>query len=207
MSARSPNKKPWSLKWIAIIILACIIPYTWITVRYRKPGPAFQPYEDSKNRANVLRLLDAGYQRLAVDALRPADPARTLPSGPAAEVAVAPGGLPPRLSGTLVEIPLMPDRINSVTAPRESTVNTAYRLQFTCSAPDNKEQLSGAEVYVRDRELTLIPTFEKIECSLLARTAESVVLIEIPAGTLKPGRYVATLVGARQSQRWNLDVR
>ena len=61
MSARSPNKKPWSLKWIAIIILACIIPYTWITVRYRKPGPAFQPYDDSKNRANVLRLLDAGY--------------------------------------------------------------------------------------------------------------------------------------------------
>jgi hypothetical protein len=207
MSARSSTKKPWSLKWIALIILACIIPYTWITIRYRKPGPAFQPYEDSKNRANVLRLLDAGYQRVAVDALRPADPAKTAPSGPAAEVAAAPGGLPPRLSGTLVEIPLMPDRINSVNALRESTANTAYRLQFTCSAPDNKEQLSGAEVYVRDRELTLIPTFEKIEGTLLARTTESVVLIEIPAGTLKPGRYVATIVGARQSQRWNLDVR
>ncbi len=207
MSARSSAKKPWSLKWVAIVILACIIPYTWITIRYRKPGPAFQPYEDSKNRANVMRLLDAGYQRVAVDALRPADPAKTAPAGAKAEPAVAPGGLPPRLSETLVEIPLMPDRVNSVTALREAAAGSAYRLQFTCTVPDNKEQLSGAEVYVRDRELTLIPTFEKIEGSLLARTTESVVLIEIPAGTLKPGRYVATLVGARQSQRWNLDVR
>lgn len=207
MSARSSAKKPWSLKWVAIVILACIIPYTWITIRYRKPGPAFQPYEDSKNRANVMRLLDAGYQRVAVDALRPADPAKTAPAGAKAEAAVAPGGLPPRLSETLVEIPLMPDRVNSVTALREAAAGSAYRLQFTCTVPDNKEQLSGAEVYLRDRELTLIPTFEKIEGGLLARTAESVVLIEIPAGTLKPGRYVATLVGARQSQRWNLDVR
>ncbi|HEY0966595.1 MAG TPA: hypothetical protein VGD88_04320 [Opitutaceae bacterium] len=207
MSARSSAKKPWSLKWVAIIILACIIPYTWITIRYRKPGPAFQPYEDSKNRANVLRLLDAGYQRIAVEALRPADPARTAPAGPAAEVTAAPGGLPPKLSDTLVEIPLMPDRVNTVTAPRESVSTGAYRLQFTCSVPDNKEQLKGAEVYVRDRELTLIPTFEKIEGGLLARTTESVVLLEIPAGTLKPGRYLATIVGARQSQRWNLDVR
>lgn len=207
MSARSPAKKPWSLKWVAIVILACIIPYTWITIRYRKPGPAFQPYEDSKNRANVMRLLDAGYQRVAVVALRPADPAKTAPSGAKAEAAVVPGGLPPRLSETLVEIPLMPDRVNSVTALRESAAGSAYRLQFTCTVPDNKEQLAGAEVYVRDRELTLIPSFEKIEGGLLARTTESVVLIEIPAGTLKPGSYVATLVGARQSQRWNLDVR
>lgn len=195
------------MKWVAIVILACIIPYTWITIRYRKPGPAFQPYEDSKNRANVLRLLDAGYQRIAVTALRPADPARSVPVGPAANVAPVPGGLPPKLSDTLVEIPLMPERVNTVTAPREAVSTDAYRLQFTCSVPDNKEQLNGAQVYVRDRELTLIPTFEKIDGSLLARTNESVVLLEIPAGTLKPGRYVATIVGARQSQRWNLEVR
>lgn len=195
------------MKWVAVVILACIIPYTWITIRYRKEGPAFEPYEDSKNRANVMRLLDAGYRRITVTALRPADPARTAPSGLKAEVKPAPGGLPPQLSQTLVEIPLMPDRVSAVSAPGQAFTGEAYRLQFTCTVPDNKEQLGGAEVYIRDRELTLIPTFERIEGTLLARSTESVVLIEIPAGTLKPGRYVGTVVGARESQRWQLEVR
>lgn len=195
------------MKWVVVAILACILPYTWITLRYRKPGPAFQPYEDSKNRANVLRLLDAGYRRIAVSALRPADPARSAPTGPAAAVAPVPGGLPVRLSETLVEIPLMPERVTTVTAPRDAAAAEPYRLQFTCTVPDNKEQLAGAELFVRDRELTLIPTFEKIEGGLLARSAESVVLIELPAGTFASGRYQATLIGARQSQRWHIEVR
>src|SRR5690606_30268310 len=116
MPARRPAaRKPWPMKWVVVAILACVIPYTWITLRYRKPGPAFQPYEDSKNRANVIRLLDAGYRRMTVSALRPADPARSAPPGPAAAVASLPGGLPMRLSETLVEIPLMPERVTGVT--------------------------------------------------------------------------------------------
>ena len=37
------------------------MPYTILTLRYRKPGPAFQPYEDMKNRTNVARLLSAWF--------------------------------------------------------------------------------------------------------------------------------------------------
>src|SRR5690606_14140865 len=106
-----------------------------------------------KNRANVIRLLDAGYRRMTVSALRPADPARSAPPGPAAGVASLPGGLPVRLSETLVEIPLMPERVTGVTAPRDAVASAPYRLQFTCTVPDNKEQLAGAELFVRDREL------------------------------------------------------
>ncbi len=194
------------MKWVVVAILVCIVPYTWITISYRKPGPAFEPYADSKNRANVVRLLDAGYQRFTIPAIRPADPSRSQPAGPAAGVTEMPGGLPVSLSQTLVEIPLMPERILTVTAPDAATADAPYVFQFTCTVPDTREQLAGAELYLRERELTLIPTFERIPGDLHARSRESIVLIEIPAGTLTPGRHDATLIGARGSLRWSFDV-
>ena len=56
-----------------LAILAVVVPYTWLTLAYRKPGPAFQPYEDLRRQANVKRLLAAGYQRISLTAQRPAD--------------------------------------------------------------------------------------------------------------------------------------
>lgn len=194
------------MKWVIVAILLCIIPYTWITVRYRKPGPAFQPYADSKNRANVVRLLEAGYQRFTVPAQRNADPARFRLGAGAAAVTTAPGGLPVLLSQTLVEIPLMPETIIGVVAPATVQPDAPYAVQFTCSVPDNKEQLAGAELYLRDQQVVLIPTFERIQGDLLARSRDSVVQIEIPAGTFKTGRYDVTLIGSRQSQAWTITV-
>ncbi len=206
MSARSTNKKPWPMKWVVVAILLCIVPYTWITLHYRKPGPAFQPYEDSKNRANVMRLLDAGFRRFAVPAQRNADPAHFRVPGLAASVATAPGGLPAALSETLVEIPLMPERVTSVIAPATARPDAPYALQFTSTVPDLKEQLAGAELYLRGEELVLIPTFERVPGDLLTRSSESLVQIEIPPGTFPLGRYQALLVGSRQSQRWEIVV-
>jgi len=206
MSARSTDKKPWPMRWVILAILLCIIPYTWITLRYRKPGPAFQPYEDSKNRANVVRLLEAGYQRFTVAAQRNADPSRFRPAGAAATPSSAPGGLPVILSQVLVEIPLMPESVLGVTAAASTRGDAPYAVQFVCSVPDNKEQLAGAELYLRENDLVLIPTFERIQGDLLARSRESIVQIEIPAGTFKTGRYQVLLVGSRQSQRWEIVV-
>jgi hypothetical protein len=82
----------------------------------------------------------------------------------------------------------------------------AYPIQFTCALADNKRQLSGAELYVKDNTLTLVPTFERLGGDLLARNRESVVLLTVPAGTLKPGAYEITLVGETSSRTWSLQV-
>lgn len=206
MPARRTEKKPWPMKWVIVAILLCIIPYTWITLRYRKAGPAYQPYEDSKNRANVIRLLDAGYQRFTVPAQRNADPTRFQLASEAATIAATPGGLPLALSHTLVEIPLMPETILTVTAPNRVRPEAAYAFQFTCSVPDQKEQLAGAELYLREQTVVLIPTFERIQGDLLSRSRESLVQIEVPAGTFKPGRYEFVLIGSRQSKTWKVTI-
>jgi hypothetical protein len=204
MSAAPRHRQPWPLKWIAVAILLIIVPYTFLTLRYRKPGPAFQPYEDMKNRANVARLLSAGYQRIPLPAQRPAD--RTGTRGGAA-VSSAAGGLPDDLRTTLVEPLLLPAEILSVTAAATASTLTPYAIELTCTLPNDKQQLSGAELYVKESSLVLAPTFESVAGDLLTRSRQAVVLVTVPPGALKPGHYRVTLVAERGSRVWPLEVR
>lgn len=204
MSAPPKERRPWPMKWIVVAILLVLVPYTFLTLRYRKPGPAFRPYEDTKNRANTVRLLSAGYQRISLGAIRPATASAAAAAAP---VAPAPGGLPAGLRGALVEPPRLPAEILHVAAAPSASRTSAYPIHFTCALPDNKQQLAGAELYVRGEEVVITPDFEKLAGSLLSRSRESAVLLTLPPGALKPGRYRVTLVGTQSSRAWTLTVR
>ncbi len=193
------------MKWIFLAILVVIVPYTFIRLRYQKPNPAFEPYADMKNQANTLRLLSAGYQRITLEADRPVEPPRF--GSPAAPTSIALPGLPSSLAETLVDPPLLPREILSVTAPATTNSLFAYTLAFTCTLPDRKHQLSGAFLYVRDDELVFVPQFEPIDGDLSARTREYLFRLTLPAGSLKPGSYHATLPGAHASKSWSLEVK
>jgi hypothetical protein len=204
MSAAPRNRQPWPMKWIVVAIILVIVPYTFLTLRYRKPGPAFQPYEDMKNRANVSRLLAAGYQRLPLPAQRPADRTGT---GGGAEVTTVAGGLPADLRATLVEPPLLPAEILQVTAAPSSSTLLPYAIELTCTLPDDKRQLGGAELYLKGDTLVLAPTFEFVAGDLLTRSRQARVLLTVPPGTLAPGHYRVTLAAERASRSWNLEVK
>ena len=192
------------MKWILLAIVIVVVPYTILTLRYRKPGPAFRPYEDMKNRANVVRLLSAGYQRVTLVAQRPADPKRHAP--PLATQTAEPG-LPSDLQSTLVEPPLLPADIGNVSAFTHTDAHAPYFIQFTCTLPNDKQQLAGAELYVKGQQIVITPTFERLSGELLTRTRNNVIHLTVPAGTLKPGRYDVTLTGQRTSRAWPLEVK
>jgi hypothetical protein len=192
------------MKWVVVAIILLIVPYTIVTLAYRKPGPAFEPYHDIKSRANVSRLLAAGYQRIPIPAQRPADGGRTFGG---AEVTTVAGGVPADLQSTLVEPLLLPTEIINVTAsPATSTVQS-YAIQIACRLPDDKRHLGGADLYVRGDQVVIAPGFEAIAGDLLTRSRDAAVLLTIPAGTLKAGRYTVTLLAERESRTWPLDVR
>lgn len=203
MSAVGRASRPWPLKWVALVIVLVIVPYTILTLRYRKPGHAFEPYHDMKSRANVLRLLSAGFQRVSVEAEVPADNVRI---GPAATIAHAPGGLPKELRDTLVEVPLLPVDISSLNAPANGNTLFPYQLLFTCVMPDNHHQLGGVELYIRHNEIIITPDFEKLDGDLISRSKENAILLTVPAGALKPGLFHVTLVGQHASRAWTLQV-
>jgi hypothetical protein len=196
------------MKWVALAIVACIVPYTWLTLAFRKEGPSYQPYEDSKQRANVIRLLNAGFQRLNVSAERPADPQLLVRAmKDLATVTPAPGGLSPALTQTLVEIPQLPLSFSSVSAPGETASALPYPVVFTCTLADQKHQLDGAQVFVRSKSVVIVPQFEPLSGELTARSKESPVLITLPGGALKPGSYTLLIAGSDQSRQWTLTVR
>jgi hypothetical protein len=196
-------RKPWPMKWIVVAILVFIPIYTYLTLHFRRPGPAFNPYQDMRDRADVIRLLKAGYQRVAVDASRPVDQAQAAgaPSLP------APGGLPEDLRKTLIESPLLPLEVNSVSAPPMAVSGIDYQIVLGYTIPDNKRQLSGAHLYEKPGEIVIVADFERLAGGLLARTREGSALLDIPPGTLRPGTYRVTLVGERASRSWTLHVR
>lgn len=193
------------MKWIVLTIVIGLAAYTYLTLHYRKVEPAFRPYVDIKDRANTRRLLSAGFQRIALTAQRPADPAAFVSLAPIAATA---GGLPEELRSTLVDQPLLPVEITRVAAAPIMDPATAYPVQFACTLADNHRQLSGAELYVKDTTIFIVPEFGLIaEKELLARSRESVVVVTIPPGALKPGRHEFTLLGERASKSWSVLVR
>ena len=199
-----PERQPWPMKWIIVVIVAVAVPYTFLTLHYRRPGPAFRPYEDMKNRANVARLLEAGYRRISIPTHRVAD---DIPVRAGARVRPLAGGLPADLAATLVEVPQLPVDITNVTAASIATTVQAYRIRFACTLPGERQQLAGADLYLRGDNVVLTPTFEPLAGGLQARSPQSEVLLTIPAGTLAAGTYTFTLVGARSAAAWQVEVK
>lgn len=204
MSDALKNRPPWPLKWIVLAIAVVIVPYTFITLRYRKPGPAFEPYEDLKARANASRLLNAGYRRIPVVATRPVDGIRA--AGGAA-LAGAAGGLPADLRTTLVEPMQLPVEIASVIAAPTAIATESYSIQATCTLPNDRYQLSGADIFVRGETVVIAPTFDRLTGEMSVRSRQSTVLLTIPPETLKAGKYVVTLAAERASHTWPLEVK
>lgn len=205
MSAALSHRQPWPTKWIALAIVLVIGPYTYLRWHYRKPRPAFEPYHDLTERANVSRLLSAGFQRITIDADRPAEALRL--SAPSAATMPAAGGLPPALATTLVDHPKLPDDILHVTAAASANTMLVYPIEFTCTLPDNHQQPGSARLYVRHEEIVIVPELERLAGDLLSRNRENRIRITLPPGSLKPGHYRATISGVHSSKSWSFDVR
>lgn len=191
------------MKWIVVAIILVIVPYTFLTLHFRKPAEPFRPYEDMRNRANVVRLLSAGYQRVPLPAQRPSDPTGARPTATSA----APGGLPAELRSALVEDILLPAEIVNVAAAGTARPSAPYPIRFSCVLPDDRLQLAGAELYLKGHEIIIAPVFERLSGSLTARNRDNVILITVPAETLKAGTYQVTLVAQRAARTWSLEVK
>ena len=157
------------MKWIILAIVVFIPAYTYLTLHYRRQGPMFNPYKDIRDRADVIRLLKAGYQRVSIDAARPSEAA----GRPGAATAAAPGGLPEDLRTTLIESPLLPLEITSVSAgPPTANAGIDYPIGLTYTIADSKRQISGAHLYERQGEIIIVTwTSSGSAGGLVARSA------------------------------------
>jgi hypothetical protein len=192
------------MKWIVAAIIAFITAYTYLTLHFRRPGQAYEPYAEARSRATVERLLVAGYRRVTLTAVRPTEPLRL--SAPA-RISTSLGGLPASLVTAVVAPPLLPAGLSHVTAAREAIAAEPYSIDFTAALPSEQEELLDAQIYVRKDELVVVPNFERVAGGLLVRSPETAVRLTVPAGVLEPGHYGVLLVATHESRTWELVVR
>ncbi len=196
------------MKWIVLAIVVFIGAYTFVTLYYRKPGKAHEPYHDGKERAIAHRLQEAGYVRVAATFELPAEPskARQQLAETKAQVRAAVGGVTPELKEILIDPPLLPNSYKDVVAPSQAKALLPYTFLYTCQLPDETSALGETRVYVKENRVAIITHFEKLAGALLSRTKESAVALTLPAGTLQAGQtYEITLVGAHDSKAWTVQ--
>ncbi|MBI2511195.1 MAG: hypothetical protein HYV96_04405 [Opitutae bacterium] len=206
MSARRnrPAPKPWSMKWIVLAIVIFVVGYTLVNIYYRKPGPAFRPYEDMNKRATTARLLNAGWQKLPVELTRPASKPGF---GLAASVSRSSAGLGTELEASFAEKPRLLATIDKVTASTDATHGSTYSVFFTASLTDQNFQVSRIEALLRGNEIVLIPVIEKLPDHLLSRWEDADYCASVPTDRLAPGRYTARLAAKGPAAQWTFTVR
>jgi hypothetical protein len=194
-----PARQPWPMKWIVLAIVLFLVPYTFITLHFRKPGPGYLPYQDSKQRASLAKV---GYQRVTLSVDRPADPR---PIAAVAPVVPAAGGLPPDLTATLLTPPILPTAIGAVAAAPTAD-GGPYRITFSCTRADNHEDLATAALYLKGSEIVIVTDCEHLPGELLTRSRAEVITLNFSSGALPVGTYHVTLAGANSGKSWTLQV-
>lgn len=193
------------MKWVVLAIAVFIVGYTLVNVFYRKKGPAFRPYEDMTKRATTARLLQAGWQKLPVEFSRPLErPGFTL----AATAARGGTGLGADLEAAFAERPMLAATIDRVNAPESVARGDAYPIHFTASLADQHLQLGRVEALLREREIVLVPSLEKLPGNnLLSRWKDADYLALLPTDRLAPGRYTVRLTANGPALQWTVVVR
>ena len=198
------NKTPWSLKWIALAIVIFIVPYTWLTLHYRKPEPAYEPAAEAARRAAEA----AKWEKVGARFELPADGAAAPPvSGPAAIVLNAPVHLPEGLRDALGSAPTLPAEITTVDALAGCAPDAACVINFTCALAAADARLTGATVYHEGSQLFVLPLVAPMAEGTRASSADTVARVTLPAGALKPGRYTVVIAATARAKQWTLEVK
>ena len=198
------DRRPWPMKWIILAMILFVVPYTYLTLHFRKPGPSYEPYRDAREKTLIAR---SGFRRVSLSAVQ-ADSAREIErAGPSALVSSSPGGLPGELRAAVITPPFLPAAIGQVSAPPSLDSERPYAIRFACTTSSLQQALSGARLYIRGADAYLLTDFVHLPAGLSARTDGKTVAIEIPPSTFDPGKLRLTLVGQNGSRSWDLQVR
>jgi hypothetical protein len=204
MSATRPTPRPWPMKWVALVIFVFIAGYTFVNLKYRKPGKAHEPAADMRARVTAARLKEAGWEKLPLSTRRPVEKI----GGPDAPVSRGILGLGLDFNNVLVEKPALLRSIDLVVAPGEVTAGTDYTVCFTATLHDQKYQLSDIQLYRRGNEIVLLPVVEHLPGNgLYSRWKDDNYCATFSTQALAPGTFTASLLATGPAAKWSFTVK
>lgn len=192
------------MKWVALAIVVFIAIYTPLMLKFRKPGPAYEPAADAERRmaeAAKWEKIDARFERLAEGADTP------MVSGQPAQVTVASSNLPDGLRDALASPPSLPAEITAVSALAENGVGAACAINFTCALSTPEEQLASVQVFRKADRVFVVPQIERSTGGARARSADAAARVTLPAGALKAGHYTVVIAASTRAKQWTLELK
>jgi hypothetical protein len=204
IAVNTEKRKPWPMGWIILAMVLFIAPYTFLTLHYRKPGPAYQPYQDAKEKTVLART---GFTRISLPASQPASGLLVPVTATSAQVSAHPGGLTPELNQALGAAVSLPVSIDSTAAPAVCESGKTYPFSFGCNISDLHHALASTRLYVKANQVFIITDFESLVGGLSARSTHTVIALELPAAALEAGSYTFTVVGRTTSISWKVLIK
>jgi hypothetical protein len=194
------------MKWVVLAIVVFAGGYTIVNLYFRKPGPAYRPYQDAQDRATTARLLAAGWHKIPVELRLPAEKA-SAGDGPAT-VTRAAVGLGPDLTPNFAEAPKLPASIDRVVAPASVARGGDYCAYFTATLASQKSPLGELWLYRKGNDLVFIASSETLPGKqLMSRWQDSTYCLNFSTAGLEPGRYRARLVAQGPAAAWSITVK
>ena len=191
------------MKWVVLAIAVFIVGYTFINLRYRKPGKGHEPAAEMKQRVTTARLKEAGWTVLPVNTNRPADKI----AFDDATISRGTFGLGLDFNTALVDKPNLLRSIDHVNAPDHVTAGNDYTAYFTGSLADLKFQLGEIQLYRRGNELVLLPIIEHLPGKeLYSRWNDTNYSVTFSTVELPAGVYQISLFAQGPAAKWSFRV-
>jgi hypothetical protein len=199
------------MKWIVLVIVAYIAGYTFINIAYRRPGSAYEPAAEARERSlRTVQTTMNGWSRVACGFTGMAFSSDTESAAVAAKPLPIPldRHLPPDLPMIMPGEPALHPAAITVTAParHDASGPLHVRLDF----PDGATVPAFGEVlaYFKDHHLYLfIQDKRHVARDTQPIPAESPLHLVLPPTTLTAGTWQASVFTASQAFDWSFTVR
>lgn len=206
------EKKPWPMPAVAAAIVVSLVLYTVMTLGFRKPGAAHEPYAEAMERQAELRetsMLE--WTRFPVE-LRAAND-ESVPMSNARLATVTTQPTPHRLDKSLpVELvlvtPAQPSLYPGLAAVEAATAFTANEtLEIDLHPGDQNRNFGEPWVFAKEHQLhVFIQDDGRLPKNLTPVPAADRMTLSLAPDTLAPGKWNATLYTGAETFSWTFAV-
>ena len=190
------------MKWVALVIVVGIALYMWLTLEFRKPGRANEPWTDQRARAELAVLAEAGWSKSEV----PFEPVVEFPP-PRGNVSLGQAmPIVDLLRQTTLDPWHLPIEVTASMAPAEWSAGQPYTAYLKLDLDTDRMQIGGFTVFRKSAHVILVPRWERVPGDLIARSRTATGRLLFNAGDVPPGEYTVTVVAIKSCATWRLSV-
>lgn len=191
------------MKWVALVIVAGISIYTWLTLEFRKPEPPNEPWSDQRARAEKSKLEAAGWAMTQVTfehVVEFPESRGNVTLSPAMPIVAL-------LRDQTLDPWHLPIEVTHSMAPAEWAAGLPYTVHLAFDLDTDRMRIGGFTVFRRGTHLILVPLWEPVPGELVTRSRSARGRLLFNAGDAPPGNYTVTVVAIKSCAQWKLSVR